>query len=71
MFKVTVGTGDKKIILGSFNNPVEASAAYWEFKAKHWIAKANEYRDYLCDRGYNGIIRKANLILVDNLIPQY
>lgn len=71
LFKVSINNDNKKTILGTFGNPIAASSAYWKAKAEIWIAKANEYRDYLCDRGYNGIIRKANLILVDNLIPQY
>lgn len=71
LFKVSINNDNTKTILGTFENPLAASSAYWKAKAEIWIAKADEYRDYLCDRGYNGIVQKANLILVNNIIPQY
>lgn len=71
LFKVSISNDNIKTILGTFENPLSASSAYWKAKAEIWITKADEYRDYLCDRGYNGILQKANLILVKNIIPHY
>ena len=47
--------------VGTFNNPIDAEKAYWKAKAEIWKEAAEEFKDYLCDRGFNAIMERVKL----------
>ena len=60
-FKVQIAYKRYSRNLGTFNNPIDAEKAYWKAKAEIWKEAAEEFRDYLCDRGFNAIMERVKL----------
>ena len=58
-FKVKIAYKGHLKNLGTFANPIAAEKVYWKAKAEIWKESANEFRDYLCDRGYEAIMNRA------------
>lgn len=64
-FKVKIAYKGQSRNLGVFNNPIDAEKAYWKAKAEIWKEGAGEFRDYLCDRGYNAIMNRAEMHILN------
>lgn len=60
-FKVKIAYKGQSRNLGVFNNPIDAEKAYWKAKSEIWKEGAEEFRDYLCDRGYEAILNRAKI----------
>lgn len=60
-FKVKITYKGQSRTLGVFNNPIDAEKSYWKAKAEIWKESAEEFRDYLCERGYEAIVNRAKM----------
>lgn len=64
-FKVKIAYKGQSRNLGVFNNPIDAEKAYWKAKAEIWKEGAAEFRDYLCARGYDAIMSRAEMHILN------